>query len=259
MRSPLCSALRRSVLFASLTLLCGASVGSASANDVAANYADTTQWADNNHRGTATAANWTFESNSGSNGRVAGRYIGNSALGGADINTDGKCFALFAWPTGTDAFAAAVKRYYKPALTIGDTITFKMAVNLRNGNKGFSLRNSSGNGQFNFNVGRNDGVNDGYYIRNAASGPHDSGQNLGAYHADTVFTFTFTQRETSIDWTIQRSGGITASHRHAAEHPRTRSRMCASTCSTPRPPTRRTISFQRPPIPRPPTTPARPQ
>ncbi|MBE2180123.1 MAG: fibronectin type III domain-containing protein [Chthoniobacterales bacterium] len=205
MRPPFRSAPRCNALYA-IVALCAASVGQVVANDVAANYANTAQWVSSSHRGTATAANWTLESSSG-NGGLAGRYIGNSALGGADINTDGKCFALFAWPPGSNAYAGAVKRFYKPTLTVGDTITFKVAVNFRNGNKGFNLRNASGSNIWLFKVGQENSTS-GYYVQN--NSVMDNGQQFGGYDTNTVFTFTFTQRENTLDWTIQRSGGITA-------------------------------------------------
>lgn len=212
MRTPRCSAKRWSVFIGGFVLL--GFVSASIANDSAANYTDVNQWNSNNHRGTGDAGNWTIEGSAGSGGGTHGRYLGDSTLGAGDINTDGKSFALFAWPTGSSSYAAAVKRYAKPALTTGDTITFKLTANFRSGDKGFSLRNSSGTGQWNFNVGRNDGANDGYYVRNGLSGSasYDNGQQLGAYHANTVFTFTFTQHENTLVWTIQRTGGITASY-----------------------------------------------
>lgn len=201
------SAPRWSVLFGSIVFgFLPAAI--AIADDVASNYANTAQWISDSHRGSATAANWTLENNSGSGG-TSGRYIGNSALGGADINTDGKCFAIYAWPSSSGAVAGAVKRFYKPTLTVGDTITFKVAVNFRNGNKGFNLRNASGDNLWLFKVGQENGVG-GYYVRN--NSVLDNGQQLGGYNANTVFTFTFTQRENTLDWAIQRTGGITATY-----------------------------------------------
>lgn len=208
MRPPLRSAQRWNVFFGSVALLCVALIRTASADDAASNYANTAQWASNSHRGTATAANWTFESGAGSGG-TSGRFIGNSALGGADINTDGKSFALFAWPPGSGAYAAAVKRFYKPTLTVGDTISFQIAVNFRNGNKGFNLRNASGGNIWLFKVGQENSTS-GYYVSN--NSVMDNGQQFGGYNSNTVFTFTFTQRENTLDWTIRRTGGITATY-----------------------------------------------
>jgi len=170
-----------------------------------------TSWMAEGHRGDLGFDVWEFEAipNSG----FAGRFIGNSALGAGDINTDGKSFGLYAHPVINPApTAAAIRRFAKPALTTGDSISFKIAVNFRNGTKGFSVRNASGTGLFNFNVGRIDGTNDGYYVRNGTSSAasYDNGQRLGAYSANTVFTFTFTQRERQMDWTVVRSGGLSS-------------------------------------------------
>lgn len=180
--------------------------------DDASRYSFSTEgvnrWMDNGHRGDAEFGVWTMEAVPHSG--AAGRFIGDSALGGADINTEGKSFGLYANPPGLPTpYAAAVRRLNKPVMTTGDSISFQMAVNFRNGNKGFSARDPDGTGLFNFNVGRNDGTNDGYYIRNGTSSvAPDNGQRLGGYHADTVFTFTFTQRARQMDWEVVRSGGI---------------------------------------------------
>ncbi len=164
-----------------------------------------TRWMSNGHRGDLGFGVWNFEAvaNAGS----AGRFIGDSTAGAGDINTAGQSFALFAHPPGTPTpFAAAIRRFDQPSLTTGDSVSFKVAVNFRNGNKGFGVRNLSGVEQWNFDV-----RSGGYTIRNGPSGsPRDDGQQLGGYHANTVFTFTFTQRERQMDWTIVRSGGISS-------------------------------------------------
>ncbi|MBU6183398.1 MAG: fibronectin type III domain-containing protein [Verrucomicrobia bacterium] len=133
-------------------------------------------------------------------------------MGGADINTGGQAFGLFANPPqATQPVAAAIRKFAKPALTTGDTLSFRLAVNFRNGSKGFTLRNSSGTSQWNFSAGRVDGTNDGYYIRNGVSGSaFDNGQRFGGYHANSIFNFTFIQRERQLQWTAARSGGINA-------------------------------------------------
>ncbi|MFM8885567.1 MAG: fibronectin type III domain-containing protein, partial [Chthoniobacterales bacterium] len=152
---------------------------------------------------------WEFEATA--NGGSAGRFLGDSALVGANITTGGQAFGLFAHPPqATAPVAAAIRKFAKPALTTGDTLSFRIAVNFRNGSKGFTLRNAAGTSQWNFSVTSRDGI-DGYYIRNGVSGSaFDNGQRFGGYSANTVFTFTFTQRERHLQWTAVRSGGISA-------------------------------------------------
>ncbi|MFM8807959.1 MAG: fibronectin type III domain-containing protein, partial [Chthoniobacterales bacterium] len=169
-------------------------------------------WISGGHRGDIDFGFWEFEA--AANGGSAGRFLGDSSLVGADanINTGGQAFGLFAHPPqGTAPVAAAIRKFAKPTLTTGDTLSFQLAVNFRNGTKGFTLRNATGTSQWNFSVGRVDGTNDGYYIRNGVSGSaFDNGQRFGGYSANTVFTFTFTQRERQLQWTAVRSGGISA-------------------------------------------------
>ncbi|MFM8460333.1 MAG: hypothetical protein ACKOB0_15605, partial [Chthoniobacterales bacterium] len=167
-------------------------------------------WISGGHRGDIDFGFWEFEATA--NGGSAGRFLGDSALVGANINTGGQAFGLFAHPPqATSPVAAAIRKFAKPTLTTGDTLSFQLAVNYRNGTKGFTLRNATGTSQWNFSVGRVDGTNDGYYIRNGVSGSaFDNGQRFGGYSANTVFTFTFTQRERQLQWTAVRSGGISA-------------------------------------------------
>jgi len=180
--------------------------------DDASRYSFSTEgvnrWMSNGHRGDLGFGVWEFEAVP--HGGFAGRFIGDSGVGAADINTDGKSFGIFAHPASSPTpYAAAVRRFDKPVLTTGDSITFKVAVNFRNGNKGFSVRSASGVGLFNFNVGTNSSGEGGYIIRNGVNGtPTDGGQRFGGYHADTVFTFTFTQQARQMDWVIERSGGL---------------------------------------------------
>jgi acid phosphatase type 7 len=180
--------------------------------DEASRYSGNTnspaRWMNNGSRGDTHLGPWLFEFSP--NGGAAGSFIGDSSLGGGDINTSAKSFGLFANPPGSPAPSAGViRKFAKPALTTGDKLSFKVAVNFRNGSKGFTLRNAAGTSQWNFTTGRIDGTNDGYYIRNGVSGSaFDNGQRFGGYHANTIFTFTFTQRERQLDWTAVRSGGI---------------------------------------------------
>ena len=173
--------------------------------------AGTGGWIDNAHRGDIEFGVWSFEAVAES-WASAGRFIGSSTAGAGDINTGGQSFGLYANPGGVpNPYSAAVRKFAKPALTTGDTLSFRLAVNFRNGTKGFTLRNASGTSQWNFSVGRLDGTNEGYYIRNGVTGTaFDSGQRFGGYNANTVFTFTFTQRERELQWTAVRSGGVSA-------------------------------------------------
>lgn len=172
--------------------------------DLASSYSNST-WISNSFRGGHDFNNWILESGSAN----SGRFIGSSTSGAGDINTAGRSFALFGH-SGTSM--GAVRTFAKPALTTGDVLSFQVAVNNRNGSKGFNLRNSDGANLWLFFTGR---VNDtgGYYIRNgtSAQATTDNGQQLGGYHANTIFTFTFTQRERTLDWTVERTGGIQTS------------------------------------------------
>ncbi len=161
-----------------------------------------TRWMSNGHRGDVEFGFWSFEAVAES-WASAGRFIGSSTAGAGDINTSGRSFGLFANPNGSpNPYAAAIRKFAKPALTTGDVFSFKLTVNNRSpGNRGFDLRNAAGTGVFNFDV-----RSGGYYVNG------DGGASLNAsHHANTVFTFIFTQRERRVDYSIQRTGGITAS------------------------------------------------
>jgi len=154
-------------------------------------------WLDNGHRGDVEFGMWTHEAVA--HGGAAGRFIGDSTLGAGDINTGGKSFGLYANGGGTPTpYAAATRKFAKPTLTTGDVLSFKISMNHRSaGNRGFDLRDAAGKGVFHFDVREG-----GYFING------DGGESLGGYDANTVFTFTFTQRERQVNYSIQRSGGI---------------------------------------------------
>ncbi|HEY1582776.1 MAG TPA: PEP-CTERM sorting domain-containing protein [Chthoniobacterales bacterium] len=106
----------------------------------------------------------------------AGYFIGNSTAGSGDINTAGVSFAIYANPI--DAFANASRSFAAP-LTLGQTFSLDLAVNFRNGNKGFSLESAAGQ-IFNLNVGGDD-----YQI---------NGVSIGADFSSTaIFDLAFTQ------------------------------------------------------------------
>ncbi len=195
----------------------------AQATDRASNYSSSPTgsgaWQNDTNRAETLFGVWQLAT---ANGGTAGHFIGDSSISAANINSDGKSFGMYAHPSVNPApTATAVRKFAQPVLRTGDSISFRVAVNYRNGNKGFSLRGADGIGLWNFNVGKTDTINDGYYIRNgpSATTTHDNGQRLGGYHANTVFTFTFTQFPRRLDWTVQRSGGITSSVSGSLETP----------------------------------------
>jgi hypothetical protein len=106
----------------------------------------------------------------------AGYFIGDSTAGSGDINSGGVSFGVYANPS--TAFADAV-RGFGSTLSVGQTFSLDIAVNFRNGNKGFSLFDG-GTEIFNLNVGGDD-----YTI---------NGSSLSlAYSATAVFDLSFTQ------------------------------------------------------------------
>jgi hypothetical protein len=156
------------------------------------------RWVSGGHKGDIEFAPWVLEAVP--NGGTAGWTIADSLLGGGDINTQGKSFALFASPNISPVpYAAATKKFAKSALSTGDRLSFRMAINYRSpGDRGFDLR-SGGVGVWNFNV-----RSGGYYVNG------DSGTSLGAHNSNTIFDFTFLQKERMIEYHIKRSGGISA-------------------------------------------------
>lgn len=128
-------------------------------------------------------------------------FLGNSrglAAGqGGDINSKGFAFGLLG--KGTEKRADAIRLFEAP-LSAGQTFSIELAVNYRNGNKGFDLRDADGNAIFNFNVG-----NDDYFVNMAATG---NGSVGGEYNSNTVFKLEFTQTsKTEGKWTVTRVGG----------------------------------------------------
>ncbi|HMP74225.1 MAG TPA: fibronectin type III domain-containing protein [Kiritimatiellia bacterium] len=162
--------------------------------DHAGNYSQSQgTWVSGTHRGELGWGDWVFEK---SNSPNSGHFIGSSTAGGGDIDTDGKSFGMF----GHSGTYAAARRYFaKQTMTTGDQLSFQVVVNFRNGLKGFTLRNESDSGVWRFQTG-----NSGNFVNSQDVG-------LNTYHANTVFTFTFEQRERDFVWTVQRTGGLTQS------------------------------------------------
>ena len=153
-------------------------------------------WQNGDNGGTpGTFGAWDLTDNNNDGTDIfAGYFIGDSTAGGANINSDGVSFGIFANPS--DAFATAT-RTFGTALTIGERFSFDLAVNFRNGNKGFDLRNDSGNTIFNLNIGGDTYTVNGSSIFN------------NEYSSNTVFSIQLTQTDaTSGTWTITRSGGL---------------------------------------------------
>lgn len=137
-------------------------------------------------------------------GATAGSFIGDSTSlsagnTGGSINVGGESFGLFAH----SGLSVDASRSFDSLLNPGQTFTIQIAVNFRNGNKGFDLRDSSSATIFNLNVG-----GDNYSVNNVASG----GGTLfgGAYDSNTVFSISLTQVDgTGGTWSVTRSGGLT--------------------------------------------------
>lgn len=186
-----CTAITAGSSFGAVTL------GSDSANDSAYNP----NWTTGTDGGTpGTFGAWTLTNTAAQ----AGRFIGDSATlaaPGANINTVGESFGMFGHSSqSSDAF----RDFNGNTLGVGQTLSLSLAVNFRNGNKGFDLRNSADAVIFNFNIGA-----DNYIVNNAATG---NGSIGSAYASDTAFNLSFTQTSGSGGtWSIVRSGGVTDS------------------------------------------------
>ena len=172
-------------------------------NASAAAYADGWQTGDNGAV-TGNAFNaWNLVTTTPANS-FAGHFIGDSTQlsggTGADLNTNGSSFGLYANPTGSveaDAF-----RTFNGALAAGQTFSVNLGVNFRNGNKGMNLQDAGGNTLFTLNVGGDD-----YTVYDASSGTGSIGN---AYSSNTAFNLSFTQTTaTGGTFTINRTGGVT--------------------------------------------------
>src|SRR5581483_11067945 len=139
----------------------------------------------------------------------AGYFIGDSTLGGGNINISGKAFGVYANP-GT-AFADAARSFSEGALQLNQTFSIELAVNFRNGNKGIDLIDGSTT-IFNLNSGA-----DKYTVANASVADDGNGGSTNdlfgdAYSANTIFTLSFVQTSVSGGtWNVTRSGGLSGS------------------------------------------------
>ena len=178
-----------------LTLTASLAFAATEGFDRADNPAYDDGWTNGDDGGTiGTFGPWNLTDNNAGPGVFAGYFIGDSTAGGANINTDGVSFGIFANPGG--AFATAV-RDFGTALTTNDRFSVDLAVNFRNGNKGFDLRDANGTTIFNLNIGGDTYTVNGNSIFN------------NEYSSNTVFSIQLTQTDaTSGTWTVTRSGGL---------------------------------------------------
>lgn len=187
-----------------MTLLSAITAG-ASAATLGVNSATAASWNDGDNTNTSGTpfGNWSLVANPGQGG-FAGFFTGDSkdldTGSGADINSPSTSFGMFGNQGGNaDAFLVL-----SSALSVGQSLSFDLGVNFRNGNKGVDIRDGSDTVIFNFNIGTDDHV-----VNNATTG---NGSTGNAYSANTAFNLSFTQ--TSVgggNWTINRSGGTTDS------------------------------------------------
>jgi hypothetical protein len=162
-----------SLLLIAMALAATGAFAATEGTDNAANYGGT--WTNGSNGGTAGTFNpWDLTNNGG--GGFSGYFLGDSTTGSGDINTGGVSFGIFANPGG--AFADALRSFGSP-LSVGQTFSIDIAVNFRNGNKGFSLFDGVTE-IFNLNVGGDD-----YQI---------NGLSIGApYSSTAVFSLSLSQ------------------------------------------------------------------
>ena len=145
---------------------------------------------------------WNLISSDSSGG--CGFFIGSSKKvageSGADIDSNGKSFGMFA--KEKDRSAQAYRTLGSP-LEPGQKLAIELAVNFRSGQKGVDLCGSGGKVIFNFNVGSED-----YVVSQALTG---NGSIGATYHNNSSFTLLFTQTgPAGGTWKITRRGGVSA-------------------------------------------------
>jgi len=144
----------------------------------------------------------------------SGRFLGDSrnlASPGnyPDINTAGRAWGMYGGSGGTGSGESDAYGFLKDgsgnnqALSAGQTLSVDIAVNWRNGFKGFAARNAGGTELFTFVTGGDD-----YQVYNAATG----GGSIGnAWSDNTMFHISLTQTSASAGiWAIIRSGGVSS-------------------------------------------------
>jgi len=120
---------------------------------------------------TGNAFNGWFLSTTTGTG-TAGHQIGDSTLTGANINSGGRSFIMFA----TGVRQADAYGFFNGALSVGQTFAIDLAANFRNGFKGIDLRNEGNDAViFNFNIGGDD-----YSVGSATTGNGSIGAGYNA-------------------------------------------------------------------------------
>jgi len=184
-------------LSASVTHAANVVVGSDNANSTA--YTSPPAWSNGTNGGTAgTFGAWSHTGT----GSFFIESSTNLSSPGADINSNSKSFGIYA---GSSANATATRNFSGNTLGVGQAFSLDLAVNFRNGSKGFTLRNAANTNLFNFNVENQGGAGDGYYVNNATTG---NGTIGNTYSANTAFRLSFSQTSAGGGtWSITRSGG----------------------------------------------------
>lgn len=137
------------------------------ASDVSTNYSG--GWTDSSNGGSGFNP-WGLLPNPSPDGAVY--EISDSTVGAGDVNQSGGAFRISATQGGS---IEAVRSFAGGAtLGAGDTFSFDLTVNFRDGNKGFDLRND-GDTVFNFNVGSEDYFFDGNSLGDEGWGYVDDG------------------------------------------------------------------------------------
>jgi len=147
-------------------LILGVTASSAfalTAYDDASNYAT---WNDTDNQGTGFA-DWSLSVNNnsievGAVNVFAGNFLGNSTPSAGNSNIGVQSFGMYANQDASstvNAFSTAT-RSFNSTLSTNDQLTFQLALNYDNGNKGFNMRNN-GNTIFGFDIGTGGRINVG--------------------------------------------------------------------------------------------------
>lgn len=192
------------ILIATLTFISAVANGATIGVDLANDPAYNSGWLNGTDGGTpASFGAWSLVTG----GVNSGHFIGDSTTlsggnTGADINTTGESFGMYGHSGET---SEAYRDFNGSTLGVGQAFSLELAVNFRNGDKGFDLRDSSDNVIFNFNIG-DVGSGDDYTVQFAATG---NGTIGNTYSANTEFALYFVQTSGSGGtWSITRSGGV---------------------------------------------------